>query len=352
MTKKKHNHSANFSRGSFTSQLALPFEAEPSVIQLEECEFELQNMEQGTQASMSAGGYGGDGYLKREKTLSGETGSGDGVALYLKDVGCYKRLSQVEEVELATRVRAEAKAPGLAVNARNEMVEANLRLVVVVAKKYLNNGLPLLDLIQEGNISLIKAACAFNPARGTRFSTYAMWVLRSAMLRAIQNHGRQIRLPVHVHENLSKLNRINRQLLAESATVATPRRLAEQLGKTEGEVLELIRLQQPLVSIHQPLERGVDGETTLEGVLVDTEAWNPGDWSSIGNLRSRLEDSLEGLSECEQNVLKHRFGIETGEFMDVAEVALSLNLSRRRVSELEREALGKIRASRELSVAA
>ena len=172
------------------------------------------------------------------------------------------------------------------------------------------------------------------------------------MQRALQNQSRQIRLPVHVHENLSKLNQANRQLLAECAHAASPKKLAEQLGKTEGEVLELIRLQQPLLSIHQPLRESAYAGGTLEEVLVDKEALSPGNWSTICELRSRLEESFGELSECEQSVLRHRFGIETGEFMEVAEVALVLNLSRRTVSDLERRALGKIRASREFSVAA
>ncbi len=347
MKKKKYQQPTDVSKDSFTAQLALPFEAEPSALQLEECEFELQDMEQ-----YAACGAVDEDKPERVKTLNGEAGSRDGVALYLEDVGCYKRLSQSEEFELARRVRVEATAPNMGVTARNEMIEANLRLVVAVAKKYLHKGLPLLDLIQEGNIALTKAACAFNPARGTRFSTYAMCVLRSAMQRALQNHGRQIRLPVYMHENLSKLNRVNRELLAECAQVASPTKLAERLGKTEGEVLELIRLQQPLLSIHQPLGGSADGGGTLEEVLVDEEAWSPENWSTICELRSRLEESFGELSECEQNVLRHRFGIETGEFMEVAEVALVLNLSRRTVSDLERRAIGKIRANREFSVAA
>ena len=347
MKKKKYQQPTDVSKDSFTAQLALPFEAEPSALQLEECEFELQDMEQ---YAASIGFY--DEKPERVKPLNGEVPAGDGVALYLKDVGYYKRLSQLEEFELARRVRAEAVAPGMGVSARNEMIEANLRLVVAVAKKYLHRGLSLLDLIQEGNLALIKAACAFNPSRGTRFSTYAMWVLRSAMQRAIQNQSRQIRLPVHVHESMSKLNRINRELLAECAHSASPKKLAERLGKTEEEVLELMRLQQPLISIHQPFWGSFDGGGALEDVLVDEGAWSPGHWSTICALRSRLEESFGDLSECEQNVLRHRFGIETGEFMEVAEVALMLNLSRRAVSDLERRALGKIRASREFSVAA
>jgi len=347
MKKKKYQQPTDVSKDHLTAQLALPFEAEPSAMQLEECEFELQDMEQHSRLS---GFY--DEKPERVKGFNGEAGSWDGVALYLKDVGCYKRLSQLEEFELARRVRVEATAPNMGVTARNEMIEANLRLVVAVAKKYLHRGLSLLDLIQEGNIALMKAVGAFNPAQGTRFSTYAMWVLRSAMQRALQNHGRQIRLPVYMHENLSKLNRVNRELLAECAQAAPPKKLAEHLGKTEGEVLELIRLQQPLLSIHQPLGGSADGGGTLEEVLVDEEAWSPGNWSAICELRSRLEESFGELSECEQSILRHRFGIETGEFMEVAEVALVLNLSRRTVSDLERQALGKIRASREFSVAA
>ncbi len=345
------NHPSNKNCGeSFAVQLALPYEVEPTAFELMECEEALQDMEE-------AGNSGASELVERsaKKGLAGGkavVGYEDGVALYLKDLGTFKRLMPAEEMKLATAVQAELKNKTGSVKARNAMVEANLRLVVAVAKKYMGRGMPFLDLVQEGNVALIKSVGGFDPARGTRFSTYAMWVLRSAMQRAIQNQGRQIRVPVHVHETLSKLNRCKRELSAKQASAASNAELALKLGKTEGEVLELIVLQKPLVSLHHPLKGGGPGEATLEDILLDPRAAHFGNWGAEDYLKERLEEYLHVLSADEQMVLRLRYGIETGEFMEAKEVAGKLKMSRARVSGLEREAIGKIQAMVKMSKAA
>ena len=326
----KKSHHPKVKKESYTAQMALALELEPTSVELQECETELQHLEE-TSASADV--------------------ACDPVTVYLREAGRFSRLSKEEEHALALKVRAEVKEGQGNFSARNAMMEANLLLVVMVAKKYLNKGLELSDLIQEGNLALLKAACQFDPALKTRFSTYATCVLRSALLRALQNKGSAIRIPVYMHGTLKKLNKASAALFEEHRALPSSAALAEALNTTELKVRELQDLQKPLVSIHQAIS-GSSGEGTWEDIIVDKNAWQPDAAPAVEELHERLTACLDGLTPEEQAVVKYRFGLKTGKFMDENEVAEELQIARNVVCRIQEEAIGKIRAKVELAWAA
>lgn len=230
--------------------------------------------------------------------------------------------------------------------ARGALVEANLRLVVSVARKFLHRGLSLMDLIQEGNLTLLKAAEGFDPTRAFRFSTYATQYLEADLRRAIDNSARVVRVPVHVCEEIRKLNYTRNELTVVHSDRPSVRRLVARTGKTRREVEDLLAVQQSPVSIHQPIG-GQDGSPHLEDVLPDENAWTPYTVGAMDSVRRKLAAALAGLTEPERAVTSLRYGIATGEYTPVSEVAHQLNLKPARVRELERRAVRKLQAAGE-----
>jgi RNA polymerase primary sigma factor len=297
-------------------------------------------------------------------------------ALYMRDIRRYNLLTAEEEVSLAeTREVGEAAAEKLrglppdhprrgeleplaraGAAARRRLIECNLRLVVSVARKYAGRGMPLLDLVQEGNIGLDRAVSKYDPRTGYRFSTYAYWWIRQAVSRALADQGRVIRLPVHVVERLTAIARVSRELEQQEGRRPTPAEVAERLGIPQVQVEEALRASRATLSLEKPL--GLDGDSddlTLGDALADDLSLAPDALASRTLLVDELERVLHGLSAREQVVLKLRFGLgkgeadkETGPAYTLAEIGEELGMSRERVRQIEAEALAKLRNSVEL----
>lgn len=297
-------------------------------------------------------------------------------ALYMRDIRRYNLLTAEEEVTLAeTREVGEAAAErlrGLPVGqgkrceleplaragaaARRRLIECNLRLVVSVARKYAGRGMPLLDLVQEGNIGLDRAVSKYDPRTGYRFSTYAYWWIRQAVSRALADQGRVIRLPVHVVERLTAIARVSRELEQQEGRRPLPAEVAERLGIPQLQVEEALRASRATLSLEKPL--GLDGDSddlTLGDALADDLALAPDALASRTLLVNELECVLQALTPREQVVLKLRFGLgkgeadkETGPAYTLAEIGEELGMSRERVRQIEAEALAKLRNSPEL----
>jgi RNA polymerase primary sigma factor len=264
----------------------------------------------------------------------------DSTMLYLHDISRLPRLTPEQELELGERI-ANGDEEALRI-----MVESNLRLVVSVAKRYRNEGLSLLDLIQEGNIGLIRAARKFDYTRGHRFSTYAIWWIRQAVTRAIANQGQTIRVPVHITEGMSRLHRLERQLEQEEDGEAAEA-LAEGQDLPSEKIIEMVRMvQQPL-----SLERAVgdENDATLAEAVEDTEATSPADAAEISILRNRLELLIGGLPERERKVIELRYGLADGKPRTLKEVSGTFGLTRERIRQLETAALAHLRNSGQLN---
>ena len=297
-------------------------------------------------------------------------------ALYMRDIRRYNLLTAQEEVELAEkredgeyaserfkgvkhgdpeRVGLERRAREGA-SARRRLIECNLRLVVSVARKYAGRGMPLLDLVQEGNIGLDRAVTKYDPRTGYRFSTYAYWWIRQAVSRALADQGRVIRLPVHVVERLTAIARVSRELEQALGRRPNPIEVAEKLGIPVVQVEEALRASRATLSLEKPL--GIDGDSddlTLGDALADDLSLAPDALASRKLLVDELERVLQSLTPREQTVLKLRFGLgkgeadkETGPAYTLAEIGDELNMSRERVRQIEAEALAKLRLSPEL----
>ena len=271
----------------------------------------------------------------------------DPVKMYLKEIGALPLLTSEEEIVLAKTVEAGMRADALpeekeaALEAKRELADRNLRLVVSIAKKYLGRGLQFLDLIQEGNLGLLKAVDKFDYTKGYKFSTYATWWIRQAITRAIADQARTIRVPVHMVETINKLNRISRQLLQENGREATNEELAKAMGVSLAKVREVKKIAQDPISLETPI--GEKEDSHLGDFIPDEGVSEPSEAASFTLLKEQLVDVLSTLTPREEKVLKLRFGIEDGRTRTLEEVGKEFNVTRERIRQIEAKALRKLR---------
>ena len=263
----------------------------------------------------------------------------DPVKIYLKEIGRVPLLSGNEEIELA-RVMAEG-TPLEAKRAKQRLSEANLRLVVSIAKKYVGRGMQFLDLIQEGNLGLIKAVEKFDYNKGFKFSTYATWWIRQAITRAIADQARTIRIPVHMVETITKVKKVSSQLLHENGHDPTPEEIAARLELPVERVREIMRIAQDPVSLETPI--GEEEDSHLGDFIPDDDAPAPADAASHTLLKEQLEEVLSTLTDREANVLRLRFGLIDGRARTLEEVGAQFNVTRERIRQIEAKALRKLR---------
>lgn len=271
----------------------------------------------------------------------------DPVKMYLKEIGALPLLTSEEEIVLAKTVEAGMRADALpeekeaALEAKRELADRNLRLVVSIAKKYLGRGLQFLDLIQEGNLGLLKAVDKFDYTKGYKFSTYATWWIRQAITRAIADQARTIRVPVHMVETINKLNRISRQLLQENGCEATNEELAKAMGVSLAKVREVKKIAQDPISLETPI--GEKEDSHLGDFIEDHEAIAPDDAAGSILLREQIEELLTGLTERERQVLELRFGLKDGKTRTLEEVGKYFDVTRERIRQIEGKALSKLK---------
>jgi len=282
-----------------------------------------------------------------------ESSLDDPVRMYLREIGRVPLLSAEEEVRLAKRMeRGRLELPKPAANrdylliedgeeAQRRLTEANLRLVVSVAKKYIGRGMSLLDLIQEGNIGLIRAVEKFDYTKGYKFSTYATWWIRQAITRAIADQARTIRIPVHMVETINRLIRISRRLLQDLGREPTSEEIAEQMEISPEKVREIIKVSQEPVSLETPI--GEEDDSHLGDFIEDHTALAPADAASHQLLKEQVEDVLESLTERERKVLQLRFGLDDGRSRTLEEVGKEFHVTRERIRQIEAKALRKLR---------
>ncbi len=271
-----------------------------------------------------------------EKMLSQEgLAIDDPVRMYLKEIGKVPLLDAARELELA-----ELMANGNEV-AKKELVESNLRLVVSIAKRYVGKGMFFLDLIQEGNLGLMKAVEKFDYRKGYKFSTYATWWIRQAITRAIADQARTIRIPVHMVETIHKVSRISRQLLQENGHEATPDEIAAVMGMSAEKVREIMKIAQDPVSLETPI--GEEEDSHLGDFIPDDASPAPADAASYTLLREQLNEVLKTLTPREESVLKLRFGLDDGRTRTLEEVGKEFNITRERIRQIEAKALRKLR---------
>lgn len=273
----------------------------------------------------------------------------DPVKMYLKEIGALKLLDSEEEIVLAKQVEkgtlpdASDEDKAVAKAAKKELADRNLRLVVSIAKKYLGRGLQFLDLIQEGNLGLLKAVDKFDYTKGYKFSTYATWWIRQAITRAIADQARTIRVPVHMVETINKLNRISRQLLQEKGREATNEELARAMGVTVGKIREVKKIAQDPISLETPI--GEKEDSHLGDFIEDHEAVAPDDAAGSILLREQIDELLQGLTERERQVLELRFGLKDGKTRTLEEVGRYFDVTRERIRQIEGKALQKLKKS-------
>lgn len=259
----------------------------------------------------------------------------DPVRMYLKEIGRVPLLSSDEEVELAIRVSSGD------IEARKRLAEANLRLVVSIAKRYVGRGMLFLDLIQEGNLGLIKAVEKFDYEKGFKFSTYATWWIRQAITRAIADQARTIRIPVHMVETINKLIRVSRQLLQELGREPTHEEIAKEMGMSIDKVREITKIAQEPVSLETPI--GEEEDSHLGDFIPDEDAPAPSEAASFLLLKEQLVDVLNTLTSREEKVLRLRFGLDDGRPRTLEEVGKEFNVTRERIRQIEAKALRKLR---------
>lgn len=259
----------------------------------------------------------------------------DHVKMYLKEIGKVDLLSAEEETELARRMAQGDE------NAKKRLAEANLRLVVSIAKRYVGRGMMFLDLIQEGNLGLIKAVDKFDYTKGYKFSTYATWWIRQAITRAIADQARTIRIPVHMVETINKLVRVSRQLVQELGREPTPEELAKELNMSIEKVREISKISQEPVSLETPI--GEEEDSHLGDFIPDDDAPAPSEAASFVLLKEQLVEVLKTLTPREAKVLKLRFGLDDGRQRTLEEVGKEFNVTRERIRQIEAKALRKLR---------
>ena len=259
----------------------------------------------------------------------------DPVRMYLKEIGVVPLLSNEEEKELAIAVENGD------LEAKQRLAEANLRLVVSIAKRYVGRGMQFLDLIQEGNMGLMKAVDKFDYSKGFKFSTYATWWIRQAITRAIADQARTIRIPVHMVETINKLVREQRNLLQELGQDPTPEQIAERMDMTPDKVREILKIAQEPVSLETPI--GEEDDSHLGDFIEDEVIENPVDYTTRVVLREQLDEVLDTLTDREENVLRLRFGLDDGKMRTLEDVGKVFNVTRERIRRIEAKALRKLR---------
>ena len=259
----------------------------------------------------------------------------DPVRMYLKEIGRVPLLSTAEEVALAKRVEQEDE------NAKRRLAEANLRLVVSIARRYVGRGIHFLDLIQEGNLGLIRAVEKFDYRKGYKFSTYATWWIRQAITRAIADQARTIRIPVHMIETINKFNRVSRELVQIIGREPTPEEIAAKMELGIDRVREIIKIAQEPVSLETPI--GEEGDSRLGDLVEDSEALAPQEAASYKMLQEKLAEVLDTMTAREKQVLRLRFGLEDGRAHTLEEVGQYFGVTRERIRQIEAKALRKLR---------
>jgi RNA polymerase primary sigma factor len=304
-----------------------------------------------------------DETLEKDMELAGKTPTNDPVRMYLKEIGKVPLLTASEEVDLAKKIEAGEEASvklrdkgeklsreelrtlrrqeRVGQEAKRKLVEANLRLVVSIAKRYVGRGMLFLDLIQEGNLGLIRAVEKFDFRKGYKFSTYATWWIRQAITRAIADQARTIRIPVHMVETINKLIRVQRSLLQELGREPTPEEIAEQMELTPEKVREIIKVSQEPVSLETPI--GEEEDSHLGDFIEDSDAVVPIDAASFILLQEQLEDVLNSLNEREKEVIRLRFGLTDGHPRTLEEVGREFGVTRERIRQIESKTLAKLR---------
>lgn len=270
-----------------------------------------------------------------EKAAATKLKVSDPVRMYLKEIGRVPLLSGEEEVELAIRISQGDEL------AKQELAEANLRLVVSIAKRYVGRGMQFLDLIQEGNMGLMKAVEKFDHTKGFKFSTYATWWIRQAITRAIADQARTIRIPVHMVETINKLVRVQRQLLQDLGREPTPEEIGAEMDLSTEKVREILKIAQEPVSLETPI--GEEDDSHLGDFIEDEAAMSPETFTSSALLREQLEDVLDTLTDREENVLRLRFGLDDGNIRTLEQVGKVFGVTRERIRQIEAKALRKLR---------
>ena len=291
---------------------------------------ETQDLDDVNGASLEEGGT-----EDVDLTIPEGVGIDDPVRMYLKEIGRVSLLTPEQEVELAKRMEQGDE------EAKRRLAEANLRLVVSIAKRYVGRGMLFLDLIQEGNLGLIKAVEKFDYRKGYKFSTYATWWIRQAITRAIADQARTIRIPVHMVETINKLIRVSRQLLQELGRDPVPEEIANEMGISEDKVREILKIAQEPVSLETPI--GEEEDSHLGDFIEDHDARAPAEEASFTLLREQLDEVLETLTDREQKVLRLRFGLDDGRARTLEEVGQRFGVTRERIRQIEAKTLRKLR---------
>ena len=276
-----------------------------------------------------------NGAIDVEKTVPKGVAVDDPVRMYLKEIGKVPLLSADEEIELAKRMENGDE------EAKNRLCEANLRLVVSIAKRYVGRGMLFLDLIQEGNLGLIKAVDKFDYRKGYKFSTYATWWIRQAITRSIADQARTIRIPVHMVETINKLTRISRQLLQKYGREATPEEISKEMGISVDKVREIQKISQEPVSLETPI--GEEEDSHLGDFIPDEDVPAPADAAAFSMLKEQIVEVLDTLTDREQKVLRLRFGLDDGRTRTLEEVGKEFDVTRERIRQIEAKALRKLR---------
>jgi RNA polymerase primary sigma factor len=273
--------------------------------------------------------------LEENEEVDQRSVADDSVKQYLKEIGTYPLLTAEQELLLAERVARGDQ------HARQKLIEANLRLVVSIAKRYSNQGLPLLDLIQEGNIGLMRATQKFDYKRGFRFSTYATWWIRQAISRAIAEHSRSIHIPVHVVELIYKIKRVARRLYQEQGLEPLPEQIAIEVGLSRDRIIELLSISEQPISLDAPMAD--DEEYHLADMLEDSTMALPVDQASYQLQRDNIEQAMTVLNPRERTIIEMRYGLKDGHSLSLDEVSVLFHLTRERIRQIEVKALRKLR---------